>query len=162
MLKEKLVTWIFCKLVILFCCTKETVIEGITCRGVPLACLADIQRGWGGGGRSDWEERLLTSLQNRHYIFAFLRRERASTGQAWPGCETGMTEIGREKTAVPSRAFHLLLEKCKDITFCRLPSINLLHEMVQRDLLIAYGRLVPGTGLTHLNDGKSALYKQRT
>lgn len=34
--------------------------------------------------------------------------------------------------------------------------------MVQRDLLIAYGRLVPGTGLTHLNDGKSALYKQRT
>ena len=51
-------------------------------------------------GRSDWEELLLISLQNRRYIFAFFRRERQaqdgrgrSARQAW--------REGREKTAVP-------------------------------------------------------------
>ena len=38
------VVWILCKPVILFCCTKETVVEGIIFRGVPLACLAGVQR----------------------------------------------------------------------------------------------------------------------
>ena len=36
--------WILCKPVILFCYTKETVVEGIIFRGVPLACLAGVQR----------------------------------------------------------------------------------------------------------------------
>ena len=36
--------WILCKPVILFCCTKETVVEGIIFRDVPLACLAGVQR----------------------------------------------------------------------------------------------------------------------
>ena len=60
-------------------------------------------------GRGNWEELLLISLQNRRYIFAFFRRERASTRRAWLECETGMTGKAWENCCPACRVLHARL-----------------------------------------------------
>ena len=95
--------WILCKPVILFCCTKETVVEGIIFRGVPLACLAGVQR-------ERWLRRTSFNQSTEQALyFCVFRRERASTRRVGLECETGMTRKAWENCCPACRVLHARL-----------------------------------------------------